>query len=217
MFGGAREKAEVMMIHPPKQGSEGWLSLRLGHPTASEFDKLVTPLWKIKTGDGPHSYLCEKLAEHITGKPLERGGTFAMEQGSILETEAVPYFELIHDVEVQRVGYCSTDDMRIGCSPDGLIGEDGGLECKCPFAQTHVRYLLDGVVPTDYLAQVHGSMFVTGRKWWKFMSYARGFPPLIVHVDRDEKIQAAIREALDGLLKRFDESLAKIQAMKDAK
>lgn len=201
------------MTHPVTQGSEAWLKLRLGHPTASEFDNLVTPLWKIKTGDGPHTYLCDKLAECLTGRVLEKGGSWAMEQGSILESEAIPFYEFTYEQEVKRMGYCTTDDMRIGCSPDGLIGEDGGIECKCPLPQTHIRYLLEGGVPKDYLAQVHGAMFVTGRPWWVFLSYCRGLPPLVVRVERDEKIQATLREALDGFLARFDSALAKIDSL----
>ena len=61
------------MMHPVTQGSEAWLKLRLGHPTASEFHNLITPLWKVKDGEGPKTYLAEKLAEHLTGRPLLDG------------------------------------------------------------------------------------------------------------------------------------------------
>lgn len=203
-----------MIAHPVTQQSEAWLKLRLGHPTASEFHNLVTPLWKIKTGDGPRTYLCEKLTERMTGKPIEDFGTWAMDRGTILEKEAIPFYEGVFDVKVTRMGYCTTDDMRIGCSPDGLIGEDGGMEVKCPLAQTHIRYLLDGVVPDKYLAQVHGSMFVTGRAYWNFMSYCRGLPPLTVRVERDEVIQAVLAKALTGFLAEMESALAKITQMK---
>ena len=202
------------MMHPVTQGSEAWLKLRLGHPTASEFHNLITPLWKVKDGEGPKTYLAEKLAEHLTGRPLDHGSTWAMDRGTILESEAIPFYEGVYDVKVARMGYVTTDDMRIGCSPDGLIGEDGGIECKCPLPQTHIRYLLEGGVPKDYLQQVHGSMFVTGRKYWVFFSYARGLPPLIVRVERDEAIQKAIGDALAAFLAKMDAALAKLTALR---
>ena len=203
-----------MMEHPVHQGSDAWLNLRLGHPTASEFDNLVTPEFKLRTGQMPQTYLCEKLAEHILGKPLESGGSWAMAQGSILEGEAVPFYEFERNVTVRRIGFVTTDDMRIGCSPDGLIDPDGGLECKCPRPDTHVSYLMGGELPAAYRAQVHGCMFVTGRAWWDFISYCRGFPPLIVRASRDEAIQAALKTAVDNFLTRFDTALTTLDAMK---
>ena len=136
-----------------------------------------------------------------------------MEQGSILEGEALPWLEFAHGVKVNRVGFCETDDKRIGCSPDGLIGEDGGLEIKCPEAHTHLRYLLGGVVPPQYLAQVHGNLFVTGRKWWRFISYNRNFPALDVTVQRDEEWIAALGIVLAAFLTDFDAAYAKVQAI----
>lgn len=203
-----------MKIHDVKQGSDEWLALRLGKPTASEFDALISPLWEIRKGEGPKTYLYNKLTERLLGRPLDDGNSFAMEQGSILESEAIPFYEFSNDVRVTRVGFCTTDDGRIGCSPDGLIGEDGGIEVKCPKPETHLKYLMQGGVPKEYRAQVYGSMLVTGRKWWKFMSYSRQFPALVVHVERDEEIMATMQEALDGFLTAFDIGMERIAALK---
>lgn len=205
-----------MKLHAVKQGSPEWLALRLGIPTASEFDALISPEWKVRTGAMPNTYLYRKVAERALGFSLNDASSFAMEQGSILENEARPFFEFTYDMPVQTVGFATTDDGRVGCSPDGLIGEDGGLEIKCPSPQVHLRYLMEGKLPAEYAAQVHGSMFVTGRRWWKFLSYSRQFPALVVHVERDEAIQSALRAALDGFLVKFDAKLAQIRAMKDA-
>lgn len=205
-----------MKIHDVKQGSGEWLGLRAGIPTASEFDALITPLWKIRTGEGPEAYLMRKLAEKCMGCPIENGFSAAMEQGTVLELEAVPWYEFAHNVTVQRVGFCTTDDGRIGCSPDGIIGDDGGIEVKCPLPQTHLKWLLNGGVPKEHLAQVHGSMFVTGRKWWEFLSYSRQFPALVVRVERDEEIQQRIAQALGIFLESFDSAKARINALKSA-
>lgn len=204
-----------MKIVKCKQGDSDWIQARLGIPTASEFDALVTPKWEQRTGQGPLTYLYNKIAERLLGFSPD-ASSFHMEQGSILENEAIPWFAFTHDMNVERVGFCTTDDGRIGCSPDGLIGEDGGLEVKCPSPAMHLKYLMEGGVPAQYLAQVHGSMLVTGRRWWKFVSYSRQFPALVVHVDRDAEIQTTLKYALDTFLKRFDAKLGQIKAMRAA-
>ena len=201
-----------MKIHDCLQGSAQWFKLRAGIPTASEFHRLVTPKWKIKTGDGPHTYMCEKLAEAWTGMPLPQVASFgALEQGTILEEEALPFYELTEGHALTRVGFITADSGRIGCSPDGMLDDGTGIEIKCPQAQTHVSYLLDGVVPDDYLAQVHASMLVTGAPVWRFMSYRRNFPPLLIEVARDEEIQKVLRAALDIFLESFDGALAALK------
>lgn len=205
-----------MKIIDCKQGTPEWLRARIGRPTASEFDELLTGEWKARTGQGVETYLYRKLTEKVLGFPLNDASSWAMEQGAILEGEAIPLFEGVYDVEVRRVGFVTTDDGRIGCSPDALLGDSNGLEVKCPLPQTHLRYLLEGVLPKDYQAQVHGAMFVTGRPRWTFMSYSRQFPPFILEVQRDDAIQAALAKALTSFLARFDAALAKIKAMKDA-
>lgn len=205
-----------MKVVNVKQGTDEWLRARIGIPTASDFDNLVTPNFQTKDGAARETYLYRKLTEKVMGFPLDNAGSWAMEQGTILETEAIPYYELVYDIPVQRVGFCTTDDGRIGCSPDGLIGDDDGLEVKCPLPQTHLRYLLEGGIPKDYMAQIHGAMFVTGRAKWTFLSYSRQFPALVVHVERDERIQGILRNTLEAFLLKFDSSLAKVKAMRDA-
>ncbi len=199
-----------MKTHDCKQGSEEWLRLRLGIPTASEFDNLVTPEWKVRTGQTPETYMLKKVAEKAMGAPLLSYASGAMEQGVILESEAVAWYEFAHGATIERPGFCTTDDGRIGCSPDGLLGADGGIEIKCPEPHTHLKYLLAGAVPKEYMAQVQGSIYVTGRAWWDFVSYSRHFPPLVVRVPRDEKAQAALGECLPKFLSDFDSAIARI-------
>ena len=197
-----------MKIVPCQQNSLEWLVLRSGIPTASEFDNLLTAKFEIRKGQMPLTYLALKTTESWLGGPVPGFQSMDMEIGQILEGEAKPRYTWETNEEIQTVGLVTTDDGKVGCSPDGLIGEDGGIEIKCPLPQTHVKYLLAGKVPDDYLCQVHGAMFVTGRKWWKFMSYHRRFPPLILTVERDEEIQEAIGEALTGFLGQLERSLA---------
>jgi len=187
------------------QGSLEWLQLRLAKVTASEADQLVTPLWKVKTGAAPQTLLYRKLAEKATGSPCEDAfESFAMAEGKLLEPEAIAYLELMEGVKVDRVGFVETDDGRAGCSPDGLIGDNNGLELKCPRPQKHIEYLMAGVLPSEYAAQVHWSMMVCERPRWTFLSYARGFPPLIVKVPRDPAAQASMAVALATFNAAFD-------------
>ncbi len=204
-----------MKIHAVKQGSGEWVHLRMGIPTASELDSLISPEWKTRTGKGPTTYLYGKLCCKVTGIHPEDFSSFAIEQGSILEHEAIPFFSGVYDMPVQRVGFITTDDGRFGASPDGLIGEEGGIEVKCPRPDTHLKWLMEGGVPAEHIAQVHGSMFATNRRWWYFLSYSRQFPALVIRVERDEKIQASIRSAVEAFYEKFDSAYAKIKAMRD--
>jgi hypothetical protein len=185
-----------MKIHNVSQRTLDWVNLHLGIPTASGLSNLITPKWKVRDGEMPRTYLYTKLAELWTGAPLMDLTTFSIEQGEILEIEARPFYELETNQKVRDVGFITTDDGLFGCSPDGLMGDDNGLEIKCPSAQVHLKYLITGELPDDYAAQVHGSMFVTGYPRWTFLSYRRGFPPFILEVKRDEAIIAKIAEAV---------------------
>ena len=194
--------------HTMTQGEGDWLQMRVGKVTASELSNLVTPDFKIRTGETPHTYLCEKIAEAWRGKPLPGFSSWATEQGQLLEDEARSWYCLTHaDHRLHNVGFVEHDDGRCGASPDALLGEDGGLELKCPQPTNHVRYLLAGTVPKDYIAQVHMSLYVTGRKWWRFVSYHRGYPALVLTVERDEAIMGKIEAALSAFYATFDAAM----------
>jgi putative phage-type endonuclease len=193
-----------------KQGSPEWLQARLGVVTASEMDALVSPTWEVRKGEGPKTYLYRKLAERLMGAPLSDGGTWAMDQGNIGETMARPWYEFQNDVDVRTVGLCVTDDGRAGASPDGLVGEDGGLEIKCPQPAKHLEYLDAGEVPKQYRVQVQMFLYVTGRQWCDFISYSPFLPQLVVRVTPDTEAALAISEALAGFYMKFDATLARI-------
>lgn len=206
-----------MKIIDCRQNSPEWTQARLGKVTASEADALVSPEGKIRTGAGPQAYLYRKLTEKILGFQLnDFGGSFDMTNGSLIENEALPWLAFAHDFPVERVGFCTDDAGRYGFSPDGLIGEDGGVEVKSPRPDTHLQYLMEGVVPKDYVVQVQFSLYVSQRKWWKFLSYSRQFPQLLIHVEPDPVLQRAINIALFDFLCKFDFQYAKITAMRDA-
>ena len=193
-----------------EQNSLEWLTLRAGIPTASEFDAIISPTWEIRKGQKPQSYLARKLAEKWIGGPVADFQTLDMELGKIQEDEAIPAFTFLTGIPVTRVGLVTTDDGRVGCSPDGLLPDGCGLEIKCPSITTHVGYLLRGELPKEYAAQVYGSLYVTGFHQWKFMSYHRKLPPLILTIERDEQINALINEALEKFIERFDSEWSRL-------
>lgn len=204
-----------MKVFDCKQGSTEWTILRSGVVTASEVDALVSPTFKIRTGEGPETYLYRKLCERALGWVPPDVATFSMDQGMFMETVAVPWYEFTYDVQVTRVGFCLSDCGRYGCSPDGLIGEDSGLEIKAPQVPQHLRYLFKNELPADYRTQVHFSMLVTNRPTWKFLSFSRHIKSLVVTVERDDKIDATLKQALSEFFERFDECAAKLTQIAD--
>jgi YqaJ-like viral recombinase domain len=207
-----------------------WLSARLGKVTASEIENLITNKGEVKKGEGPKTFLAEKLAESWQGAPLDSFQSFAMGQGVVLEEKAIPYASLMYDLEIAQVGFIETNDGRAGCSPDGIMFKDegitlnkevptvlisqagwSGLEIKCPELKTHVKYLLSGELPAQYMPQVQFSMWVTGCETWHFMSYNRTLPAFHVIVERDEEFQDAISEALALFYPQFDKGMKRLE------
>ncbi len=132
-----------------------------------------------------------------------------MERGIEMEAEARAWYAMAQDQDVEQVGFVWLDDrVQVGCSPDGLVGEHGGLEIKCPAPHTHVGYLLEQKLPTDYIPQVQGSMWVCDRQWWDFLSYCPGIEPLVIRVERDE-------EYIDKLAGLLDKFLAELLAERE--
>jgi hypothetical protein len=183
-----------MIIIECEQRSPEWFMAKLGVPSAGSFDKIVTT--KGEPSKQARQYIYQLAGEYVSGQHMETYSSFAMERGTALEDEARNLYEFQNGVEVQQIGFCRNE--LAGCSPDGLVGDDGGLEIKCPLIHTHVEYLLTRKLPSAYFQQVQGSLYVTGRKWWDFMSYYPGLKPLLIRATPDiefmVKLEAALRE-----------------------
>lgn len=205
-----------MKILDVKQGSTAWAQARLGVVTASEADALITPTFKVSEGKGVETYLYKKLSEKILGYSLDMGGTWEMGQGNIVESIARPWYAFTYDVDVKTAGLCLTDDERCGASPDGLLADGSGLEIKSPQGPTHLKYYFKNEVPPEYRVQIAFSLYVTGAPYWTFVSFHRQLPPLVVRVERDEKVMAIIQGAVTDFFRQFDAAYAKIKAIKDA-
>lgn len=183
-----------MIIHDVEQGSEQWHKLRLGIPTASKFDKIVTPVKLQATKSSTsEAYMFQLLAEWIIGQPCDMGSNKFMERGTELEPDARKMYELIYGVKVEQVGFCTTDDGRVGYSPDGFMGENGLLEIKNPMAPTHVKYLLDPQsLYEEYKLQVQGGLFVTGQDWADIISHNPAMPMAHYRVEPDNDVIRAL-------------------------
>lgn len=183
-----------MIVLDCKQGSYEWKVARLGLPTASQFGRILTPKTR-KPAAGASTYRNELLAESFLGVPNSPPPTGFMGRGNVLEAEARRYYEFQRDVKVQGVGLILRDDRMVGGSPDGLVGEDGGVEIKCLSASNHIGMLL-GDDMDRYVAQVQGYMMLTNRCWWDLVAYNPVLPTTIAHIKRDDDYISALTVAL---------------------
>ena len=190
-----------MRVSAHEQRTEGWFAERLGKPTASSFHRIITPTGK--SAAGTDSYINELVAELITGKRVEIPVTPAMQRGIDLEPKARQTYELITGQDVFEIGLCLHSDLDCGASPDGLVGNDGLLEIKCPIASTMVGYLRDGddKLPSKYIPQCQGQLWITGRKWLDFVAYHPDMRIVMARVERDEAYIELLEEYVTAACK----------------
>jgi len=199
-----------MKIYDFPQRSEEWYEIRRGVPTASSFDKIVTTAGaqsKQRT-----KFLHELAAQKCSGLTDDKFQSQAMLQGVNREDTARKFYELIRGVEVKEIGFCMTDDEKFGCSPDGIVGDNGLIEVKCPLGSTHVGYFINqGEVPLEYFAQVQGQLLVTGREWCDFISYYPGLKPVIVREEANGVFQKHLKRELDLFCEELEELVKKLK------
>ena len=193
------------------QGTPEWFAARAGVPSASCFDKVVTS--KGERSKQREKYLYQLAAEKVTGIKEESFQSEAMRRGIEMEAEARSFYELNRDVEVSIVGFCYPNEHKmVGCSPDGLVGDGGMVEIKCPASYTHVGYMLDSeTLVGEYFQQVQGQLFITGRDWCDLISYYPGLKPVIVRVGRDNKFCLKLADELTALCDDLNKVVEKIK------
>lgn len=197
-----------MIVHECKQNSEEWDRLRCAKPTASQFHRILTPKQLKISKAGAFSYMSELFAEHVNGGPIESASTQFMQRGHDQEDEAVAAYEFEKSVDVRRVGFITNDDGTFGCSPDGLVGDDGGLEIKLLKLENHVKAMLRPQEFADsHRMQVQGALMITGRKWWDVMAHNPVLPSVIVRVERDEEVIGKLLPAVETLVLELDAEL----------
>ncbi len=206
---------EVKVISVEQRSPE-WFAARLGRLTASSLgDAFATT--KSGYSTSRRNLKLRIVLERLTNKSQESGYTnAAMERGILLEPEARAAYEVESGLLVDEVGFIVHDELLTGASPDGLIGEDGGLEIKCPGAAAHLDYLR-GEIPNEYQLQMCHGLWLTGRTWWDFVSYHPDFPdPLKLKVTRlyEKNIDLTAFEAsVRRFLAEVDAELAEVQKL----
>jgi len=200
------------------QGSDEWLQARCGLLTASEFGLLLTPK-TLKSADNPKSraHCWEIAAQRITGYVEPHFISDAMLRGHLDEELARAAYSQ-RFAKVREVGFVTNSKwgFTLGCSPDGLVGDEGMIECKSRGqkfqVQTIVEHYESGAIPEDYILQVQGQMLVTGRKWCDLISYSGGLPMATMRVEADSTVQDAILEAASRFELRINEIVADYHA-----
>lgn len=188
-----------------QQGSDQWLHLRLGRPTASEFHRIVTPK-KCELSKTAIDYALRLCAERLLNAPTQSAidGLQWMERGKELEPMAVKQYEFQMETTTVAVGFITTDDGSIGCSPDRLVlgDEKIALEVKCPSPHIHLGYLLSGTTD-DYKPQVQGQILVAELDRAHLYAYHPQMPPALIetkpHTEYLEKLEDALLRFVDNL------------------
>jgi len=194
------------------QGTPEWLMLRKGRPSASRFSEIITP--KEKPSSSANGYMRELIAETFCPTYEQWKGNKYTDAGTALEPEAREAFAKHTGLTLEQVGFCLADDGICGCSPDSLITECGsyvaGLEIKCKSPMVHTDYVMDGILPPDVTAQIHGGLVITGLSEWHFWSYYPGMKPLHVIVKPDdftEKLKDALSAFVVGYKAEYERAI----------
>lgn len=197
-----------MKIHYCEQRSDEWMALRAGRMTASNAATIAA------NGKGLETYIYTLLAEKYSGNKGESYLSKDMERGVEMEDQARMTYEIEHD-KVDEVGFIEMDEYT-GASPDGLVGEDGGIEIKCVNDTNYFRVLVDGesAIESKFIWQCQMLLLVSGRKWFDLVLYNTNFEQntLTFRIEPDEKKQEKLKAGIEKgkeLIKYIEEKLNK--------
>ncbi len=202
-----------------EQRSAEWFSARLGKVTASKIDDIVI---KTKSGESQYTkkYKMQLVTERLTNKVVPVFMNSAMAHGVEYEDEArieyANFNKLLLDKDVREVGFIDHPKINMsGASPDGLVGDKGLIEIKCPQPMTHTETLETGVIARKYIHQMQWQMACTGKEWCDFVSYHPDFPEacklFIKRVARDNDLISHLEASVENFLKEVDDKLKTIK------
>ena len=194
------------------QRSDEWFLARRGRFTASSVKNiLMAPSTK-----GYQDEVKRVVFERITGLSPDSFESEWMTRGKEMESEAINHYQATTFNVVEPCGFFTYEEW-MGASPDGLIGEDGLIEVKCPKYSTMIDYLLSGKVPKDYYAQIQMQLLCTGRKWCDFVAYHPGLRLLIISVERDEAFISHMIETVSDAVDKVISMLNRLDSQTDIK
>ncbi len=196
------------------QRTDEWFAARLGRVTASRVADVVA---KTKTGWGASraTYMGELIAERLTGVAAEKYVNAAMNWGTETEEQARAAYAFHKDAEVVEVGFIPHPRIVMsGASPDGMIGDDGLVELKCPNTSGHIEVLLGQTIPNKYLLQMQWQIACTERKWCDFVSFDPRLPEsmslFVQRVPRDDKLITELEKHVADFLTELDAKIAQL-------
>ena len=195
------------------QGSEEWAQARCGRATASEFSSVLAKgQGKMRT-----AYLRRLVAERLTGKPTEGYKNAHMERGQEQEQFARAAYEIKTNSIVDKVGFIQHESLMLGCSPDGFVGIDGGVEIKSVIPTVQLETILTGGYPSEHRAQIQGNLWLSGRAWWDFCSFSEDLPEnlrtYVFRVLPDAKYIVQLEAEVTVFLREVDALLDQLKGM----
>lgn len=200
------------------QGTPEWFAQRLGKVTASRVADVIA---KTKTGysTSRSNYMTELALERITGTRQESYTNAAMQWGTETEPLARAAYEALTGEIVMEVPMINHPTIEMaGASPDGLVGDHGLIECKCPNSATHMETLLSKKPAGKYVTQMQWQMACTGRNWCDFVSFDPRFPEhlrlFVTRVVRDEEVISELEAEVIKFLAELVEVVKKLEEMK---
>lgn len=199
-----------------QQGTDEWRALRLGKVTAS---RVADAIARTKTGWGASraNYMAELIAERLTGIAADHHISEAMQWGADTESQARAAYSFYADSDVVEVGFIEHPRIPMtGASPDGFVGNDGLVECKCPNTATHIDTLLGAPIPAKYVTQMQWQLACTNRQWCDWVSYDPRLPGsmqlFVQHVPRDDAMIADLEKAVSDFLAELDRKVCALTA-----
>lgn len=209
-----------MPIVDVEQQSPDWLAMRVGAVTASRVADVMAKLVR-KNGESAAraNYKAELVCERLTGLTYDHFTTAAMQWGIDNEPLAKAAYEIETGLEINPAGLAMHRSIKwLMASPDGLVGEDGLVECKCPTTATHIDYIMQGVVPAEYQPQMLCQMACTERKYCDFVSFDPRLPKklqlFVRRFERDNARITAMEAEIEKFLSEVDEQIAKLKESK---
>lgn len=205
-----------MIIIDCNQNEQAWYDAKIGVPSASNYDQIVTSTGELtksnKGGRTPREkYMLKLSAERITGRFTVGYKNKDMDRGHEQEQEAADYYAMINGVELQKVGFILDDSGSYGCSPDRCMFDiKGGLEIKTAEQHVQAERLDYGWTGMEHHRQAMGCMLVTGMEWWDLMSYCPGMRDVTIRFHRDERFLDKLKRELEIFCEELDEMVKRI-------
>lgn len=198
-----------------EQLSEAWFAARRGKVTASRLGDLMATT-RSGYGAGRGNYMAELLVERLSGKTTERFQNDSMKWGVEQEPHARAAYEFFRDATVVPAEFIPHPTIAdTGASPDGLVGDEGMIEIKCPLTATHVDTLLTETIAVKYIYQMQWQMECAGRKWCDFVSFDPRLPPnmqlYVKRVERNAQTIGELTKAITLFLRELDQMIGRLK------